>query len=358
MQEKFVLSKGKRRVSRGMLKDLLQITFSATNKCNSFGCKHCDIWKQKPPENEFTKEEYQKVIDNLADFKGFLICLCGGEPFIRSDLHELYKITHDALPEVTLSSVTNGIATEKTVSDCKHILSFMEPSQIQMCISLDGNAREHDYLRGDGTFKRMIETNRKLRKLGMNTHANVTITQKNVNCLEEIKEIADREFSGIYWGVYGTGGQFFGENKNDELSLTIKGRKKAISFLKKYDDDWIVYSLIKYLQGKEVPCQAGRLSLIISSTLDVFPCSNCPQESKLGNLRDSSYDLDRVLSSTRAQKILNECSKCSKCFNLLISHHSYAKSNRYKLDWALRKKGARYTVDRGLRRMRKNEFIF
>ena len=60
-----------------------------------------------------------------------------------------------------------------------------------------------------------------------------------------------------------------------------------------------------------INCMAGRKLVVISETGDVYPCELL--SAKMGNLRQSNYDIRRILKSLQARKI-NAHIKKTKCF--------------------------------------------
>ena len=75
-------------------------------------------------------------------------------------------------------------------------------------------------------------------------------------------------------------------------------------------------------------CHAGRLSLVLSETGEVFPCEMTDQSS--GNLRDYGYDLRRVLATENARNGLRRidaacaCThECALMLNILFSPAAY-----------------------------------
>ena len=52
------------------------------------------------------------------------------------------------------------------------------------------------------------------------------------------------------------------------------------------------------------PCFAGKLNLVLTETGDLYPCEDFSGQMKFGNIRESEYDLQRLLTSDRGKKIL------------------------------------------------------
>ena len=73
--------------------------------------------------------------------------------------------------------------------------------------------------------------------------------------------------------------------------------------------DVIVESYEK--QKMIIPCTAGKKMIIISEEGDVYPCEILSM--KMGNLRKSNYNINKVLNSKKAKKVLDYI-KETKCY--------------------------------------------
>ena len=70
-----------------------------------------------------------------------------------------------------------------------------------------------------------------------------------------------------------------------------------------------------------VPCYAGRLTVVVTESGEVYPCEAFTD--KLGNVRESDYDLRKILSSRQSAHALTAI-KRKKCY---CSHECYMMMN-------------------------------
>ena len=78
-------------------------------------------------------------------------------------------------------------------------------------------------------------------------------------------------------------------------------------------------------------CYAGKLNLVLTEKGDLYPCEDFSDNMKLGNIKESDYDLQRVLHSDPAKKILafihdKGCHCTHECYymtNILFSPRRY-----------------------------------
>ena len=76
------------------------------------------------------------------------------------------------------------------------------------------------------------------------------------------------------------------------------------------------------LQNRQfVPCQAGRLTAVITETGDLYPCESF--NDKLGNVRESNYDLRKILNGKQG-KAVKAAIKREKCY---CTHECYMMMN-------------------------------
>lgn len=216
-----------------------------TNKCN-LRCLYCSHFTSHTDvEVDLPKEEWLTFFEELGRNGVMNVALCGGEPFIRSDLKDL--IDGVVRNRMRYSILTNGtLVTEKIA---EFIASTKRCDAIQ--VSIDGSTPiTHDACRGKGTFDRAIQGLLYLKKYNIPLTVRVTIHKGNVRDLDDIaklllEEIGLQSFStnaASYMGLC---------RKNSELvQLGTEERMIAMKSLVK---------LAKKYQGR-VNSNAGPLS--------------------------------------------------------------------------------------------------
>ncbi len=114
--------------------------------CN-LRCHMCPFWR-RPDPLLLSVDEERKMLDTLADFSVSYMGFEGGEPFLRRDLPEILRLSHDRF---FTSIVTNGWMLKDHFREVKDYLDFM-------FVSIDGIGKVHDRLRGmDGSFEKARE---------------------------------------------------------------------------------------------------------------------------------------------------------------------------------------------------------
>jgi len=300
-------------------------TISVTSKCN-LKCKTCNIWKNQPL-NELNLKEWEKIFSSLGK-SPLWITISGGEPFLRKDLVSIVKLISKYNKPQILNIATNGILTEKIVSDVNKIITFYKGKLI-INISIDGLKEKHNFIRGNKCFDKVIETYNRLKKIKKITVGIHTVISKynvkdipkiydyinKLNPDSHIFEIAEKrkELQNLDLDFIPLSKDYF---KTIDFLMKNKKKFKGISKLtyilrKKY------YLLSKkaLLTKKEiVPCYAGVASAHINHNGDLWAC--CIKCDVLGNLRENNFK--DIWKSSKARKV-REKIKNEKCYCTLAN---------------------------------------
>jgi radical SAM protein with 4Fe4S-binding SPASM domain len=150
-----------------------------------------------------------------------------------------------------------------------------------------------------------------------------------VNGLENIKThtvslirgaVSDEGLKGVDINKYLETIQKIESNLKNRKSSTYRFRGARIKAAQDILQRRLIHKTM--LQKKQlIPCYAGRLNLVITETGDLFPCESFSM--KLGNIRESNYDIGKVLKSRDAQKVISSINK-NGCF---CTHECYMMTN-------------------------------
>ncbi len=140
----------------------LVMSILVTNRC-TLKCKHCFLHSEQVKhlderDNiELSFSEYEKISKSMGTFmKAFF---SGGEPFIRLDLQDIVLMFARNNNLTHISITTNGQLTDSIISQVTFILSNLNKNvHLSLGFSLDGFEDIHDSIRGNGSFKKCIET--------------------------------------------------------------------------------------------------------------------------------------------------------------------------------------------------------
>ena len=135
------------------------INFLANDICNS-KCVMCNIWEQKQ-EHEISPEELEIVLSDGL-FKHIKhVGVTGGEPTLRSDLPELYRVICKSLPSLkAVSIITNAIKEKEVIERIEKVHEVCKEygKDFSVMVSLDGYGEVHDKnRRRPGNFESAIQ---------------------------------------------------------------------------------------------------------------------------------------------------------------------------------------------------------
>ncbi|MEA3224255.1 MAG: polysaccharide pyruvyl transferase family protein, partial [Thermodesulfobacteriota bacterium] len=171
------------------------LNFMVNDVCNS-RCKMCRVWQQKR-EKEITPEELSSVLSDSLFSSLMYVGVSGGEPTLRKDLPEIFRVIADKDGIKGTGLITNALAAEhviKQVTKCNEVC--MEANlPFNVMVSLDGIGKVHDTVRGQ---KRAFENAlRVIFHIRDNTNIALsigcTVIKQNVWHLDEVLDFCKRE---------------------------------------------------------------------------------------------------------------------------------------------------------------------
>ena len=301
------------------------IQWHLTERCN-LRCRHCYQGRKKP--SEMSVSELKREIDGVGAMfeaweKEYEIALSpsihftGGEPFIYQGLWDV--IVYARRLGFTVAILTNGsLITEQDAAKA----SQLGISDIQ--ISLEGPPDVHDNIRGPGSFDRAMKGARLLAATDNKISANMTLSDINVNYIEETADLAKASgFSAMGFSRLvpcGSGGGMLANMLTaselmDAYEMASKLNSPSFS-VTSGDPLFGVFSGIKPPPQSPLTlsgCSAGFSGITITSDGSVMPCRRIGI--KIGNLRRTS--LRQIWSSSkilwRLRQRDNYQGNCGKC---------------------------------------------
>lgn len=266
-----------------------------TNRCN-LRCLHC--YQQTYEDvNELSLADIEDILAQIDQFSvehsehgRIHIILTGGEPLLFSHLETLIKKVHERKTIRSYSLLTNGHYV-----DAAHVqfLKKYRPAYVQ--ISLDGTKKNHEIIRGPGSFDKAMQGIKQLVAAKIRTTISFTATRKNYKDFLRLSFLCNRLNINCLW----TDRVIPNPSDTEGLSLGPAEVRKYfwllrlaffINLLHPVTQNWI--SAARALQFLALPfrkpyrCSAGRKLLAIMPDGDVYPCRR--MERKVGNLFENS----------------------------------------------------------------------
>ncbi|HOO56382.1 MAG TPA: radical SAM protein [bacterium] len=171
----------------------LLMTFNVTDRCNA-KCAMCEIHKwSSGAEKELSVDDYARVVRDPAMSRLQVARITGGEPFLRDDLADIFRLTVDYTACRIFYITTNGSMPDRVERFVRGAGALGEKLHIQ--VSLDAVDGTHDAIRGvEGFEARAIETLRRLSELkkefGFHAGINQTVMKGTAAQMYAIHDLA------------------------------------------------------------------------------------------------------------------------------------------------------------------------
>lgn len=246
-----------------------EVSYFVNNICN-LACRHCYVGYARR-DHSLTIEEWKDVFDALIGAGARTFGNVGKEPLLswrETERLLMYFCTRRRqLPELRFGLVTNGTMLDGVLA---RELVRIEPNYID--ISLDGDERAHDSIRGHGAFARVVSNLAVAVKAGLGSRIFIscTLTRANANSVGRLaKVVYDLGIRNLLISPY------VSLAKNDPLRLPNDALRQWVQFL---------------LDGKVVDCNhCSGMNVYFKSEF----ASTRPLMQAL--VEDRIIDLDRLL---------------------------------------------------------------
>jgi len=293
----------------------LRVSLNITKKCN-LRCKHCFSNSGNVDSNELTTKELFNLISQMRDAGTFFLAIGGGEPLLRDDLFRVIKYARENF--IAVSIVTNGLLMNKEIAKKLDALNLNT-----ITVSIDGLEKNHDYIRGEGNFRKAVEKIKLLRKYCRTSTLamRVVINSLNINEYRELIKLAEELSLDL---IRFTPILLLGRAE-DNQDLLIN-QDQYIHFLKKTQN---IKSKIKlelpqkenerkwFASPREFGCHCGKEVCWITQSGDFYPCIFFGDNFITGNIRNEKFlDLWTKTKNKvrlRGNEICNNCSEFKKC---------------------------------------------
>lgn len=285
--------------------------------CN-LKCKHCYQEKHKPEALE-----YEQLISILDQYKELLkkenkkghINITGGEPLCCPFFFKLLDIFKKDKELYSFSILTNGTLINEEIA--KKIATY-NPEYVQ--VSLEGDKKVNDYIRGEGVYKKVAQAIKYLKKQKIFVSISFTATKINYKLFPKVVKYAEKYHVDNVWSD-----RYIPLNSENEknlimdlnetkdyLELMAKEKKRLIK--KNSKTHVSTYRALQFQKTDEIPyhCTAAKSLLTVMENGDLVPCRRMPIV--VGNLtKDNMYKLYKespILKQIREEIIPDECNLC------------------------------------------------
>jgi MoaA/NifB/PqqE/SkfB family radical SAM enzyme len=285
----------------------MDLTIISTFRCNS-RCQMCYIWKNPTdPREEVSLETLAKLpggFDNLN--------VSGGEPTLRTDLHELIDVVYPKARITEISS--NGLHPERLIPIIKKY------PNIKVRFSLEGDEITNNTIRGeeDGYAIKIAGLKQLQEAGGTDLGFAFVIQDENVSQLVKLYEMAQSMGFELATSTLHNAWQFY-KNDNyfyDRLAVAkqVEGLITAMlktSSVKNWFRAYLNLGLIEKILGHDrlIKCTAGTDFAFIDPWSDVWAC-NVRSDLPLGNLARQTWG--EIIGSKTARETIDKVGRCQQ----------------------------------------------
>jgi MoaA/NifB/PqqE/SkfB family radical SAM enzyme len=299
-----------------------RIIFCLTLRCN-IKCRQCGIWRT-PKKKELTTEEWKKIIIELKNWLGpYRVQIAGGEIFLRDDIIELVRFTHNNV--ILIGIVSNG-----TMIDNEMANELVNAGLSYFDISIDGIRPEtHDYIRGvGGVYDKAVATIQYLKNNSKKTNNPLSITVATVIMRSNMRELIDivkwtqeEGLNGVIFNPLGpacdSDSQWYDkselwpqkqdlQNLDNILDQLVAMKKDGAKILNSEDQ---FLEMKNYFRNPSMArgrnCRVGVTNFLISCDGEIHLCFHMPS---IGSYREPPKE---VWNSERAKKVRDMIKQCN-----------------------------------------------
>ncbi len=332
----------------------LHLTVFLTRRCNA-ACPFCfylstarqagEGGQSAAGRREFTLHEFSRIARTAGPL--LWLAFSGGEIFLRPDLPAVVESFYRHCRPAVILLPTNGLLPQRIVRHVEEILCRCPRSTVVVKVSLDGPPAVHDQLRGvPSAFDRAMATYRGLvpllrRHAGFELGVNTVFCVANQGRMEETIDLVGRlphcrtHTVSLVRGRIGDPAlaeidphryRLAAERLARDLRSGRGGRYRFAGGRLKAAQDIVQRQRIAGLAAGRpkgfLPCVAGRLSLTVTESGEVFACESFDGRFRLGNVREHGYDLAAVHRSPRAVEVrrrirAERCACTHECYQML-----------------------------------------
>lgn len=299
-----------------------KLALSVTNRCN-LRCKLCNVWttyqgKGAEGGDELSVEELRRIFEGFGRDL-YWLAITGGEPFLRTDLEGVVaEAVEQCRNLMVVSFVTNGSQPERVSGVIRALVERYPWIKFAISVSIDGEERLHDYLRGGkGIHRKAVETLNALECVsrchpGLSVMIETLVSTLN---LREMPAFMDGELMQRHEHCFAfsqESDRYLNVGRRITLrwdaghvlkrlieSLRARARARDVTSLLLKCYYALAMQFFKRPERQVLPCFASFASIYVDALGNVRPCV---MTGIVGNLRQARYDITAVLRGGALEK--------------------------------------------------------
>ena len=296
-----------------------------TRACN-LKCIHCLNNSGIKQKDELTKEDLLKLIKNFSSHGVQEIRFTGGEPLLFNGIYDLIRFATEE--GICTSLGTNGTLVTKEVAK-----KLKESGLKKVVVSIDGNKKTHDKIRGRKNYQKAMHGLKYLQKNGINVRVNSVIMKSNMEDVIKLAKKMSRKKITIFIR------RFISSGRGKHLENNMLNKKDYAYVRNKLQKELTKKTYVNghYLRNDEgvnsrikLPfeirgCKAGQRAITILPNGDVNLCGFLAAQDfpKVGNIKEIDDFLNFWITINKNDYLLNLRNNLDKYNKLLNVQETY-----------------------------------
>lgn len=296
-----------------------------TRACN-LKCIHCLNNSGIKQKDELTKEDLLKLIKNFSSHGVQEIRFTGGEPLLFNGIYDLIRFATEE--GICTSLGTNGTLVTKEVAK-----KLKESGLKKVVVSIDGNKKTHDKIRGRKNYQKAMHGLKYLQKNGINVRVNSVIMKSNMEDVIKLAKKMSRKKITIFIR------RFISSGRGKELENNMLNKKDYDYVRNKLQKELTKKTYVNghYLRNDEgvnsrikLPfeirgCKAGQRAITVLPNGDVNLCGFLAAQDfpKVGNIKEIDDFLNFWILINKNDHLLNLRNNLDKYNKLLNVQETY-----------------------------------
>lgn len=309
------------------------LNLNIIDSCNS-KCTMCNIWKNED-SIDISPEQLREILSDPLYNELQHVGVTGGEPTLRNDLPDIYRVIIETLPSLKgVSMITNAINENDVKSRILAINDICKKQQMNfsVMVSIDGVGSTHDRVRGiKNNFASSIAIFNFCRdELQIPTSFGCTISKQNVWEVDDFLYYAKKHQMYGRFRVAEFINRLYNSNRDKVIrNFDEDETYNLLLFFEKLKRNYEPGSTIKrtyrsiqhMLQGGErlIGCPYHNDGVVLGSKGQLNYCA--PKGTDFGNALDASSEtLYKAHFSQKEQIVAKDCKNCIHDYHAGITY--------------------------------------
>jgi len=309
--------------------------------CNA-KCRMCFSWDGMMERWDAKGHSVENLIKMAKSMEPLpQLTVSGGEPLLRRDLPEIVQAFYDHAKTRFFTVPTNALKPDRVARLIDHFTEHCPKGFLNFCLPFHGDEEHFDDIMGvKGNFEKFKETytviqDRRAGHPNISCVLNFVMSKFNYTEYKNIIGMAEREFYEAPLGIAYCRGLTHERDATDVPLDIYQDAQRYLAERKRNHTRYNPYTIMFDTVGEQMAtiisdvvtgkttdlhCGAGRHFLVTYDNGDVYPCElldvlgvpeakgrdeQPPTHTCLGNLNDFDYDMNALLQSPPARKLVD-----------------------------------------------------